>query len=76
MLVMTSRNCIESSWGNRNYRTAALSTIPSVASLQSTVCKSPRNNISLRMLNSSLRSSGENYRECRENVSFYDIYVQ
>lgn len=28
------------------------------------------------MLNSSLRSSGENYRECRENVSFYDIYVQ
>lgn len=34
MLVMTSRNCIESSRGDRNYRTAALPTIPS--SLQST----------------------------------------
>lgn len=29
MLVMTSRNCIESSRGDRNYRTAPLPTIPS-----------------------------------------------
>lgn len=29
MLVMTSRNCIESSRGDHNYRTAPLPTIPS-----------------------------------------------